>query len=399
MEFTGERVIPGRTDPDLLNEHVARYRFAEALVSGRVALDAGCGVGYGAAELARRAARVYALDNAHDAVADGFQTYGSERVRFVQGSCSALPFPDRSLDVVVAFEVIEHLEDWRGLLAEARRVLRADGQFLVSTPNRPYYEESRSEPNPYHVHEFDYAEFRDALSEVFPHTTIFLENHTQAITFTPDPVQGLRTAIAGEAPRPEESHFFLAVCSESPQYGSPAFVFIPESGNVLRERERHIDLLEGELAQKTAWLEETSSELDKLTRVHRQDQEAAQEAIEKLEAEIEDKNEWSEQLNAEIGELRTELDSRTEWARNLERDYREVVEAYDEISGKVESVREEAQAVIDDLNRDLVEKAEWAQGLDREVERLRAQLQAIYGSSGYRIAKALRLAPKPPDWE
>ena len=39
MEFTGERVIPGKTDPDLLNEHVGRYRFAEALVGGRVVLD------------------------------------------------------------------------------------------------------------------------------------------------------------------------------------------------------------------------------------------------------------------------------------------------------------------------------------------------------------------------
>ncbi len=47
MEFTGERVIPGRTDPDLMNEHLARYRFAEALVRGKRVLDAGCGVGYG----------------------------------------------------------------------------------------------------------------------------------------------------------------------------------------------------------------------------------------------------------------------------------------------------------------------------------------------------------------
>jgi len=53
-----------------------------------------------------------------------------------------LPFEDASFDLVVAFEVIEHLENWRGFLEESRRVLAASGQLIVSTPNRLYYTES-----------------------------------------------------------------------------------------------------------------------------------------------------------------------------------------------------------------------------------------------------------------
>ena len=53
VEFTGERVIPGQVDADLLNEHLARYAFAARLARGKRVLDAGCGAGYGAAELAR----------------------------------------------------------------------------------------------------------------------------------------------------------------------------------------------------------------------------------------------------------------------------------------------------------------------------------------------------------
>ena len=64
MEFTGERVVPGQTDVDLMNEHLARYGFAESLVAGKRVLDAGCGVGYGSARLARSADRVVGLDNA-----------------------------------------------------------------------------------------------------------------------------------------------------------------------------------------------------------------------------------------------------------------------------------------------------------------------------------------------
>src|SRR5256885_15469926 len=57
-EFTGERVIPGQVDADLLNEHFARYAFAVRLSRRKQVLDAGCGSGYGSAELARAAAGV-----------------------------------------------------------------------------------------------------------------------------------------------------------------------------------------------------------------------------------------------------------------------------------------------------------------------------------------------------
>src|SRR5215472_3924255 len=153
-EFTGERLIPGQVDVDLLNEHMARYTFAVRLARGKRVLDAGCGAGYGSAE---------------------------------QASVTQLPYPDAAFDLVVAFEVIEHLEDWRGFLAEARRVLSPSGQLIVSTPNRLYYTESRGAEgaNPFHVHEFDFAEFGDELRAVFPHVSLYLENHVEGVAFTP----------------------------------------------------------------------------------------------------------------------------------------------------------------------------------------------------------------------
>ena len=54
---------------------------------------------------------------------------------------------------------------------------------------------------------------------------------------------------AGE-PAPDESHFFVAVCAHRPQIGNPTFVYVPRAANVLRERERHIALLEHELADQ-----------------------------------------------------------------------------------------------------------------------------------------------------
>jgi SAM-dependent methyltransferase len=389
MEFTGERVIPGQTDPDLLNEHIARYRFAEGLVGGRTVLDAGCGVGYGSEILARKASRVYAVDIAMDAVSAGARDHAPAGVRFVQGSCTGLPFHDASLDVVVAFEVIEHLEDWRGLLSEARRVLRHDGQLLVSTPNRLYYSETRTEPNAYHVHEFDYAEFRSELEAVFPHTAIFLENHTNAIAFTPENVQGLRTSVESGSPSPDEAHFFLAVCSALPQFGSPAFVFVPASGNVLRDREKHIGLLEGELAKKTAWLEETKQELEKMAAINAEEQRRSQESLTKMEQEMEEKTAWARQLDVEHTKL-------AEWSKSLEADYREALANYDKLEGISEERLAElktAIAKIDELEARVVERSEWAQSLNRELEQARADLAELYGSTAYRIGRRIGLAP------
>ena len=169
-EFTGERVIPGEVDVDLLNEHVARYTFAARLARGKHVLDAGCGAGYGAAELAQVAGQVLGADVAHEAVVFAQAHYRLPNLCFEQASCAALPHRDGSFDLVVAFEVIEHLADWRAFLLEVRRLLAPGGQFIVSTPNKLYYTESRGPDgaNPFHVHEFDFAEFHGELKAVFP---------------------------------------------------------------------------------------------------------------------------------------------------------------------------------------------------------------------------------------
>src|SRR5215475_3310651 len=95
-EFTGERVIPGEVDIDLLNEHFARYAFAARLARGKRVLDAGCGAGYGSAELASVAEQVVGIDRAPDALEFARANYPLEHLRFDEGSCESLPYPDAS---------------------------------------------------------------------------------------------------------------------------------------------------------------------------------------------------------------------------------------------------------------------------------------------------------------
>ena len=252
-EFTGERVVPGQVDLDLWNEHIARYVFAARLARAKRVLDLGCGTGYGAAEISRSAASVTGLDISADAVAYACENYKQPNIRVLQASAAAIPLRDASFDLVVAFEVIEHITEWRKLLEDVRRVLAPGGQLVVSTPNKSYYAESRklSGPNPFHSHEFEYQEFKEALEEFFPHVLLFTENHADGIVFKPvtnanAPVSA-DIRVEGASSDPSEAHFYVAVCAMIPQTGAPTFVYMPTAANVLRERELHIARLEAEL--------------------------------------------------------------------------------------------------------------------------------------------------------
>src|SRR5579864_4749519 len=74
-EFTGERLVPDQVDVDLFNEHLARYAFAARLAHGKRVLDAGCGTGYGSAELAHTALAVTGADIAAEAIAFAREHY------------------------------------------------------------------------------------------------------------------------------------------------------------------------------------------------------------------------------------------------------------------------------------------------------------------------------------
>lgn len=314
-EFTGERVIPGLVEGDLWNEHIARYRFASTLAAGKRVLDAGCGSGYGTYTMARCAAQAVGFDVSGEAIAYAREHYGDD-VQFVVGSATEFPASDRSFDLITAFEVIEHLTDWSTMLKEAARVVTDDGLFLVSTPNKSYYAETRRDegPNPFHVHEFEYEEFQAALNAVFPHVRLLAQNHTTAITLAGDqPAEQTEVAFGEATEAASEGHFYLAVCSRN-TIASMSFVYVPKSGNVLREREKHIRLLEAEVTEARA---------ERLTLLN---------TFWKLEKDFDDRAKWAEQLNSEIRQLigdrdlllerlhlcEAEVQNRTDGARRLE---------------------------------------------------------------------------------
>jgi SAM-dependent methyltransferase len=88
--------------------------------------------------------------------------------RFTTADVHELPFVDDSFDVVVCFEVIEHVDGQDGVIAELARVLAPGGVLAISSPNRGVYPSG----NPHHLHEFTSEELRAALASRFAHVEL-----------------------------------------------------------------------------------------------------------------------------------------------------------------------------------------------------------------------------------
>lgn len=168
LPFTGERFTP-ECVREIAYEHWHRYAFARALVAGKRVLDAACGEGYGAALLARQAASVLGIDADAAAVAHARARYGHPALRFEVADVTRLDhLPTDSIDVVVCFETLEHVEDHDALMSGFVRVLSERGVLVISTPDKAATTDATGVVNPHHVRELYREEFEALLDRYFP---------------------------------------------------------------------------------------------------------------------------------------------------------------------------------------------------------------------------------------
>lgn len=114
-------------------EFAALRAAVEAQPAARV-LDLGCGAGHVGYQVAPLAAEVVAYDLAPemlDLVAARARELGFANLHTRCGAVESLPFADGQFDVVLSRYSAHHWADPARALAEARRVLRAGGQFVL----------------------------------------------------------------------------------------------------------------------------------------------------------------------------------------------------------------------------------------------------------------------------
>lgn len=124
-------------------------------------VDAGCGEGYGADLLATVAARVIGLDYEPATAAHAGAAY--PRIAVARANLARIPLRDGAVDVLAALQVVEHLWDQRGFLAEAARILRPAGTLVLSTPNRLTFSPDGT-ANPFHARELSPGDLSELIT-------------------------------------------------------------------------------------------------------------------------------------------------------------------------------------------------------------------------------------------
>jgi len=179
MKQTTERLAPDRTRT--VEERVidAMHRYAYTTVQEYAKptdhlLEIGFGEGYGTEILEPWVAEYVGAEVERAAVAHAAEKYGRPRASFVHYDGVALPFDDASFDVVIAFQVLEHVPDPEAFLREMQRVTRPGRCVLIVTPNRNHRVGDGERPwNRYHVREFSPVELDAVMRKVFDVVEVF----------------------------------------------------------------------------------------------------------------------------------------------------------------------------------------------------------------------------------
>lgn len=185
MEFTGERLIPNLNfSAAFYYEHMIRYLFAVHFAKGKTVLDVGCGEGYGSNLLSShgKAKKVFGIDIDPASIKHAKKHYVSKSVHYAVDSAETLStIKDKSIDLVVCFELIEHIKDQKACFKNIKRVLKKGGVMIVSTPNKHVYPKG----NPFHLKELYPHEFRTLVSSFFKNSQTLYQSFHMAQVLQP----------------------------------------------------------------------------------------------------------------------------------------------------------------------------------------------------------------------
>jgi ubiquinone/menaquinone biosynthesis C-methylase UbiE len=145
----------------IYQRHLIAYKEAAKLVRGTV-LEVGSGEGYGIIELAPKADHYIAVDKYNTEISDELKK--ENNITFIQAEVPPLKgIKDNSVDFVVTFQVIEHINDDEMFLQEIHRVLKPGGKLILTTPNSMM----SLTRNPWHTREYTPEQMGEVLKISF----------------------------------------------------------------------------------------------------------------------------------------------------------------------------------------------------------------------------------------
>ena len=113
------------------------FRLLGLKPQGRDILEVGCGAGYGAVLLSPFRPNSYlGIDLMPEMIDLARKQSGLEHAEFrVMDAADMSPLPDQSRDLVVIFDILHHIPEWRQVVRECHRVLRVNGKMFLEEPS------------------------------------------------------------------------------------------------------------------------------------------------------------------------------------------------------------------------------------------------------------------------
>ena len=174
IDNSGERILLEKESPLMIARHFSAYQFAKECIQDKEVLDIGCGEGYGSYFLAGYAKSVMAVDYDKSVIAYASDKYKKYNLLFCVLEAKDLCSINKQFDTLCSFQVIEHIINPNIFLENIKVLLKNNGVFICSTPNKLDVSPGSDAPlNKFHVKEYLFDEFKDLLQQYFESVELF----------------------------------------------------------------------------------------------------------------------------------------------------------------------------------------------------------------------------------
>lgn len=158
----------------------ARYLFSIKYIRDKITLDSGCGLGWGSYLISKFTKKLLSIDINENVIQFAKEHWKSPNLSYRNHSILNLVDLKDTFDVVLGYEVIEHLQFKLGLryIKQISEVLKSGGVVILSSafPDNKLKAEKLEQKNKYHYHIYTMQEIRSILKKNKFHKIIFYGN-------------------------------------------------------------------------------------------------------------------------------------------------------------------------------------------------------------------------------
>ncbi len=397
MEFTGERYIPCKETENqpIEREHWQRYYFAQSIFTeSSCILDIASGEGYGSDFLAQKLKYVTGVDINKEAIEHASKKYRRDNLHFCTGDVTKIPLDNCSQDGIVSFETIEHVDEQAQLkfLEESKRILKSDGIFVVSCPNKSIASDFAYElwgyTNIYHKKEYEIDAFECLLKKFFKNVKLLYQRTETNLVLSGTNPEYLKV-IWGERKTTSDTQNIIAVCSDVPVLDMiPELITLDIDNSYLKFQKNYADIFKANAEN----VKEISNCQVRLTELQNQSQ-TLQKNLFQSQNELDNlknQNQFLISLNTEqqeaLNTLKAENSSQKEALSTLSSENAMQQEAL-----KLSTVERDEYRQISDQRFEKIKKLEAEMtDLQNELQRRLDQLDLMENSRSWKITKPLR---------